>query len=68
MILNEDKGGWHCLLVKKLSALLRGITSKHHGNFHCLNCLHYFRKENKLKSHEKTCKSKDFYETVIPPG
>ena len=57
MILNEEKEGWHCLLVKKLSGLLRGITSKHHGNFHCLNCLHYFRKENKLKSHEKICKS-----------
>ena len=32
--------GWHYLVVKKLSALSRGITSKHHGNFYCLNCLH----------------------------
>ena len=38
---------------KKLSALLRGITSKHHGDFYCLNYLHSFRTENKLKSHEK---------------
>ena len=25
---------------KKLSVLSRGIPSKHHGNFYCLNCLH----------------------------
>ena len=36
---------------KKLSALLRGITSKHHGDFYCLNCLHSFRTENKVTSH-----------------
>ena len=42
---------------KKLSTLLRGITSKHDGDFYCLNCLHSFRTENKLKSHEKVCKN-----------
>ena len=36
---------WHYLAVKKLSALLRGITSKHHGDFYCLNCLHSFATE-----------------------
>ena len=35
--------GWHYLAVKKLSvSTLRGITSKHHGNFYCLNYLHSF--------------------------
>ena len=34
---------WHYLGVKKLSALLRGITSKNDGDFYCLNCLHSFR-------------------------
>ena len=33
MIPNEEKEGWHYLTVKKLSTLLRGITSKHHGDF-----------------------------------
>ena len=56
MIPNNEKEGWHCHAVKKLSALLRGITSKHHGDFYCLNCLHSFRTENKPKSHEKVCK------------
>ena len=49
-----------------LSILLRGITSKHHGNFYCLNCLHSFRTENKLKSHEKVFKNKDFCGIVMP--
>ena len=53
MIANEEKERWHYLAVKKQSALLRGITSKHHGYFYCLNCLHSFTTENKLKSHEK---------------
>ena len=47
---------------KKLSALLHGITSQHKGDFYCLNCLHSFRMENKLKSHEKVCKKKIFVE------
>ena len=31
----------------------------------CLNCLHSFRTENKLRSHEKICTSKDFFEIVM---
>ena len=31
--------GWHHLAVKKVSVLLIGMTSKHKGDFHCLNCL-----------------------------
>ena len=39
MIPNEEKrevkseGQWHFLAVKKLSVLLRGITSKQYGDF-----------------------------------
>ena len=44
---------WHYLAVKKLSALLRGITSKHHGDFYCLNCFHSFATENKLQSRQR---------------
>ena len=67
MIPNEEKEGWNYLTVKKLSTLLRGITSKHHGDFYCLNCLHSFRTENKLKSNEKICKNKVFCGIVMPP-
>ena len=36
------------LQAVKLSTLLRGITSKHHGHFYCFNCLHSFRTKNKV--------------------
>ena len=45
--------------------MLRGLTSKHRDDFYCLNCLHSFRTENKLKSHEKVCKNKDFSGIVM---
>ena len=35
--------------------------------FYCLNCLHSFRAENKLQSHKKVCKNKDFRGIVMPP-
>ena len=38
----------HYLAVKKLSALFRGISSKHHGDFYYLNCLHSFATEKYL--------------------
>ena len=31
-----------------------------------MNCLHSFRRENKLKSHEKVCKNKDFCGILMP--
>ena len=63
---NEEKKGWHNLAVKKLSTLLREITSKHHGELYCLNCLDSFRTENRLKSYEKICKNKDFCRIAMP--
>ena len=43
MIPNEEKEGWHYLAVKEFFTLLRGIISKHHGDFYCLNCIHSFK-------------------------
>ena len=61
MVRKEEKEGrWHYLAVKKLSTLLREITSKHDGDFYSLNYLHSFRTKNKLTSHERVCKNKDF--------
>ena len=56
---------WHYLVVKKLSMLLREITSNNNGNFYCLNCLHSFRTKNRLESHKKVCKNKDFCNVII---
>ena len=38
---------WFYLALKKLSALLRMITSNHHGDFYFPNCLHSFATEQK---------------------
>ena len=46
MIPNKEKEGRHYLTVKKLSGLLRGITSKYGGDFYFLNCLHLFETKN----------------------
>ena len=45
---------------------LRGITSKHHSDFYCLNCLYSFRTKNRIKSLEKVCENKDFCGIVMP--
>ena len=51
---------------KKLSALLRGITSNLYGDFYCLNCFHSFRTKNKLEFYRRICENKDFCEIIIP--
>ena len=68
MIPDEKKEGWHYLSVKKLSPLLRTITSKHDGDFYSLNYLHSFRTDNKIKSHEKVYKYKEFCRIAVPSG
>ena len=39
----------HYIAVKKLFALLKGITSSHKGDFYCLNCVHSYSTKEKLK-------------------
>ena len=51
---------------KKLSALFREITSKHEGDFYCLNCFHSSRTENKLKKHKNACENHDYYYIEMP--
>ena len=43
-----------------MSALLRGITSNHNGDFYCLNCFHSYRSYNKLRINEKLCHKHDY--------
>ena len=51
---------------KNISALLREITSKHYGDFYCLNSLQSFAAEKKLESYKKLCENKDFYNAIMP--
>ena len=59
MILNGEKLR-HYLAVKKVSAILSGITSKHHGDFYCLICLYFFATEKNLNGTKKYVKIKIF--------
>ena len=63
--MNTNREGWHYLAVKKLSGLLRRITSKQYGYFYCLNCLFSLATKNKLESHKKVCENKDFCNIVM---
>ena len=50
LMITDDGKRWHCLTVRSLSPLLRGISSSHNGDFHFLNCFHSYRTLNKLKN------------------
>ena len=58
MITDDEK--LHYLTVKCLSALFRGITSKHEGDYYCLNCFQSYNTKNKLKKDKKVCESHDY--------
>ena len=52
---------------KKIPSLVRGITSKHHGNVYHLNCLNWFRIENKGEYRKKVLENKNFRNFVMSP-
>ena len=66
LLIIPNKEGWNYFAVKQLPTFLRGITAKHHGDFYCLNCLHSFRTENEIQSHENVSMNKDFCGTAMP--
>ena len=74
LLMISDGEKWHCLTVRRLSALLKGITSKHDGDSYCLNCFHSYRtKEGKdcLKKFGKDLKKQaksiiDFEKKEMP--
>ena len=66
ILMITDGKKWRYLAVKNLNALLRRITSTKNGVFYCLNCLHSFKIENKLKERENVCKNNDYRFIEIP--
>ena len=56
MIPNKEKGHYLAINI---------ISSKHYGNFYCLNCSHSFRTKNKLESHKIVCENKNFCDTIM---
>ena len=51
---------------KKTASIIKRNNFGNNGNFYCLHCLHSFRVENELKSHEKVCKNKYFCGISLP--
>ena len=62
----DDNNKRHYLFVKNLSALFRGTTSNHNGDFYCLNYFCSFRTENALKTHKNVCKNHDYCYVEMP--
>ena len=54
LLMIPDGKKWHYLIF---SALFKGMTSKHDGDFYCSNCFHSYTTENKLKKHKKVCEN-----------
>ena len=59
LLMITDNKKWYYLAVKSLPALLKGVTSKHDGNFYCLNCFYSYITKDKLKKHEAVCNDHD---------
>ena len=49
-----------------MSALLRGITSKHEGDFYYLNFFHSYSTKNKLKKHKNVCENHEYCYVEMP--
>ena len=49
-----------------MKRFIRGVTSNHHRDFFCRNCMHSFVTDNKLKNHERLCLNHDHCEIVMP--
>ena len=66
LMITDEENNWHYLAIKKMSRLNRGVTSNHHNDFFCRNCMHSCRTENALKKHERWCLNHDYCEIVMP--
>ena len=66
LMITDGTGNWHYLAIKSISELLRGITSKHNGDYYCLNCFQSYTTEKKLRKHEKVCENHDFCHLKMP--
>ena len=60
LLIITDGKKWHYLAMKSLPALLREMTSNHHGDFYCLNCFHSYSTKHQVKKHERVCNDHDY--------
>ena len=51
--------------INIISIVMRN-RSKNDGDFNCLNCLHFFRRKNKLELKERESEDKEFRILIMP--
>ena len=66
LLMITDGEKWHCLEVKNLSGLLKGVTSNHNGEFYCLHCFHSYSTKIRLEAHKKICENYDYCHVEMP--
>ena len=49
-----------------MSSLLKGITSKHNGDFYCLSCFRAYTTRIRLERHKNECENHDYCRVEIP--
>ena len=68
MIPNGERGKDKSVALsssKRISALLKGITSKNNSDFYCPNCPHAFKTKNILELNKKVGENKGFCKVVM---
>ena len=65
-MITDETDNWHYLAVKRISGLLRGITSRHNGDFYYLNCFHSYTTEEKFRKNKRICENHDFCFLKMP--
>ena len=66
LMITDGTDTWHYIAIKRIPALLRGISSTHDGDHCCLNCFHSYRTEEKLKTYEELCINHNFALIKMP--
>ena len=66
LLMISDGEEYHYLAVTNLSALLRGNSLNHGGDFCCLNCFSSYTTKNKLKEHEEIRNNHDSCHVEMP--
>ena len=49
-----------------MSVSFKGTKSNPDGDFYCLNCLHSFRTNNKLKNYKNVCENYNYCHIEMP--
>ena len=66
LMITDGTDIWHYIAIKKIPALLPGVSSTHDGDYYCLNCFHSYRTESSLKKHEELCVNNNFSLIKMP--